>query len=144
MDSLENMCYKTIAKQITNAPPYIQELVMRRTRREMKKGLKKKITKTIGQELREIPSTVADDILRQLIESRTGNIQNEYFTSRSPYILEYILIVTSKVADLINDRETRHLNEIYDLRMAASRYETTYDSDMCSDNDYGAIEAFTF
>uniref|UniRef100_A0A6C0LZC4 Uncharacterized protein n=1 Tax=viral metagenome TaxID=1070528 RepID=A0A6C0LZC4_9ZZZZ len=115
MTSLTKLCYKTIAQNIEDAPPMIQEMIVKNTSKHMeknalKRALPKAIKKTekkFGEILPDLISEMICDIMRLMTSSsdQTPDYYSKY-PNISKHIIKCAITTAEETARILDNLES--------------------------------------
>lgn len=133
MNTLSNICYKSIAESIIKAPPLLQDLIVKETEKHRIEELENKFKNKINI----IPSLV-EDILEDLVYREILNINSHSFYQnyydKYPEIEKYIIDIAIETAKLSS-------NKIIKLeRLCFQGKISSYDNVNSEDDDSDEIE----
>lgn len=110
MKSLTNMCYKNIIDNILQMPPYLQEILIGKSLKSIKKKIKRKLKISQFVDAKDILPLIVPEIMEDIISSMTENNR-----CRSNYVEKYTTIdpVIIDMAVKISENSVLKMEERY-------------------------------
>lgn len=147
MDSLQNLCYASIADSIQKAPPQLQELLIGETTKRIRKNIRKEVKNEIEQKIKQDLLDkmfnlvyIVPEIMEDINESMTThNRPRRDFYKEYPTMDKNILDCAIRIAEQsVYFLENNYTQRAFAINQHGSNYHylTAYDGNDISDADF--------
>lgn len=132
MESLQTLCYESLAQSISDAPPIIQEMVISETKKQIRKRVREDIEKEVEEkskkkirissliEISELYSIIIPEIVTDIVASTVSNNRmrrnfRQIYPNIQPDVMDYAIEIAETIARtcIINRLETGE-DDFYD------------------------------
>ena len=139
--SLQDKCYSTLAKNMQQFPPVLQEMIMGETLEHVKEDMKKEVQQLVKKELKEaliflIPKMISDIVINKSNPYRIPcNFYQLYYKMFDKSLIQFAYTI---VENSIQKIDHYHMNLLtdYDNTQYNNTNEDNWDSDESSEIDY--------
>lgn len=135
VSTLQELCYNHLAKQMTNAPPGIQEMVMGETKKRMEERITQQVVGQHIEQMENILQYIIPDIMEDLIRVTVvpGAIKADY-TSKYPFTNPSLVQCAVRTAEeAVRRMEERYVHAAFNIQY--HQYDDEYDEEDEEDQD---------
>ena len=135
VSTLQELCYNHLAKQMANAPPGIQEMVMGETKKRMEERITQQVVGQHIQQMENILQDIIPDIMEDLIRVTVvpGALRADY-TSIYPFTNPSLVQCAVRTAEeAVRRMEERYVHAAFHNQH--HQYDDEYDEEDEEDQD---------
>lgn len=124
VSTLQELCYRRLAKQMVNAPPGLQEIIMGETKKRMEERITKEITAKKQENLADIRYMIPDimeDLIRVIVTP--GALRNDYFSTYAFASPNVVQCAVQAAEEAVRRMEERYVHPAFPNHNAYEDYE---------------------